>query len=88
MRHRSTLALLCLVATLTLFGRDDAFAVTTDPNAEWILSSQLPDGAIAQYPDFTRINPYLGNYVAMGLVRAWAKTGNTAYVDAAERWFA
>ena len=59
-----------------------------EAEAEWILTSQLPDGAIAQYPDFTRINPYLGNYAAMGLVRAWTQTGNTAYVDAAERWFA
>ncbi len=25
------------------------------------------DGAIAQYPDFTRINPYLANYAARGL---------------------
>jgi hypothetical protein len=87
---RRIVASVVTVVAATVIGLSSArvATATTDDEAEWILTSQLPDGAIAQYSDFTRINPYLGNYAAMGLVRAWAQTGNTAYVDAAERWFA
>jgi hypothetical protein len=52
------------------------------------MASQLPDGAIAQWVDRNRIDPYLGNYAAMGLARASAATGDAQYARAAWRWLA
>ncbi|HWF52071.1 MAG TPA: hypothetical protein VG294_15630 [Solirubrobacteraceae bacterium] len=57
-------------------------------DAEWILSAQLPDGAITTGSGRTAIWPYLGNYAAMGLARAAQLTGTTAYADAAWKWLA
>jgi hypothetical protein len=54
--------------------------------ADWILSAQLPDGAIAHYPDKVRILPYLSSFAAVGLSRATAVTGDRRYVQAAWRW--
>ena len=39
-------------------------------DADWILSAQLPDGAIANYSDRQAVWPYLSNFAALGLVRA------------------
>ena len=55
--------------------------VTTDAN--WIVSAQLPDGAIAFYPSGGHIWPYLGNQAASGLARAAQITGNQTYAKAA-----
>lgn len=69
-------------------------ARSTDPQtvasvraeADWILSAQLADGAIAHYPDKVRILPYLSHFAALGLVRASAVTGEPRYVQGAWRW--
>jgi hypothetical protein len=58
--------------------------VQTD--ASWVLTAQLPDGAIANYVDQRSIWPYLSNYAAIGLARATELTRNTAYAAAAWRW--
>jgi hypothetical protein len=54
--------------------------------ADWILTAQLPDGAIAHYPDKVAVWPYLANYAAQGLVRATQVTGDPRYLAAAWRW--
>lgn len=54
--------------------------------ADWILSAQLPDGAIAHYTDKVAIWPYLSNFAALGLVRATKVTGDSRYLKAAWRW--
>lgn len=59
--------------------------------ADWVLSSQLPSGAFAQYPDLQRIDPYVGNYAALGLVAAATCVRDSRYVSAAYRhlgWYA
>ena len=55
-------------------------------DAEWTLSAQLADGAIAHYTDRLQVWPYLANYAAMGLARAAEVSGNGRYSDAAWRW--
>jgi hypothetical protein len=59
-------------------------------NAAWILKSVLSSGAIQVYPDnpAQRIEPYFGNYAAMGLARAAVLTGNHAYAAASWNWLA
>jgi hypothetical protein len=54
--------------------------------AQLILDAQLPDGAITQWIDRTRIDPYLANYAAMGLADASAVSGDGRYVRAGWRW--
>jgi hypothetical protein len=54
----------------------------------WILSARLPDGAIAQFPDRSRIDPYLGNYAALGLAEASRHDGSRAQSAAAWDWLA
>ena len=54
--------------------------------ADWVLSAQLPDGAIAHYTDRIVVWPYLAGFGAMGLARAHEVTGDRKYVDAAWRW--
>ena len=61
-----------------------AHATTSDE--DWLLTSQLPDGAIAQFPDLSRINPYLANYAAIGLAHSYATLHNTTYLNAAWSW--
>src|SRR5687767_1641527 len=57
-------------------------------DANWILSAQMPDGAIAHHVDRVAVWPYLANFAAMGLSRARVVTGNRAYSDAVWRWLA
>lgn len=64
----------------------NAAAVVEDAN--WIMSAQMPDGAIAHHADRVAVWPYLANFAAMGLSRARVVTGNRAYSDAAWRWLA
>lgn len=60
--------------------------------ASWIVSAQLPDGAIgvnAGKP-ITLVWPYLANHAAMGLARATEVTGNSTYAEHAWsylRWY-
>jgi hypothetical protein len=58
----------------------------TVDEAEWALSAQLADGAIAHYADRHEVWPYLANFAAMGLARAVETTGNRRYSEAAWRW--
>ncbi|MDX6207482.1 MAG: hypothetical protein QOF39_3539 [Frankiales bacterium] len=55
-------------------------------DAAWLRQGQLPDGAIAWYVDKQRINPYLGNYAAIGLAEAHKVTGSAADLTAATAW--
>jgi hypothetical protein len=61
--------------------------------ATWILSAQIPDGAIGVWPDTPTIrlvSPYLANAAAIGLARATEVTGNPTYADHAWsylRWY-
>ena len=59
-------------------------AVVADAN--WILSAQLPDGAIPNYPGDDHLSPDMANQAAEGLARAAAVTGDEAYASAAWRW--
>jgi hypothetical protein len=62
--------------------------------AQWIMSAQLGDGAIAAWPDRPVLRivwPYLANSAASGLVRATELTGNPVYAASAWsylRWYA
>ena len=58
----------------------------TVDEAEWTLSAQLADGAIAHYTDRHEVWPYLANFAAMGLARAAETTGNRRYSESAWRW--
>lgn len=53
---------------------------------DFILAAQLPDGAIAQSTDRNRIAPYLANYAAIGLARAYTQGLDPRYLSAAWRW--
>ena len=55
-------------------------------DADWILTAQLPDGAIANYVDQKAIWPYLANYAAMGLAHASEVLSDSKYSTAAWRW--
>lgn len=65
---------------------DPQTAAAVRAEADWILSAQLADGAIAHYPDKVRVLPYLSSFAGLGLVRASAITGEPRYVQAAWRW--
>jgi len=55
-------------------------------DADWILTAQLSNGAIANYVDKQAVWPYLSNFAAMGLARATQVTGDKKYVTAAWLW--
>lgn len=59
----------------------DVAAIASD--ADWILGAITPDGAICTYPDKTFISPYMANYAAVGLARAFQATTQKKYADAA-----
>jgi len=44
---------------------------------------QCPDGAIANHPPDASCDPYLANFVALGLLRAATATGEVRYSSAA-----
>lgn len=80
-----------LAALVALTGTPASAAPTgrrLGAEARWILSAQLPDGAITQFPDRSRIDPYLGNYAALGLAQAFRHDGATAELTAAWAWLA
>jgi hypothetical protein len=52
--------------------------------ADWVLANQTPVGALASHWDLARIDPYLGNFGALGLARAADVTGDVRYADAAQ----
>src|SRR3954453_4049594 len=49
--------------------------------SEWIRSAQLPNGAIATYPDKLRIQPNMGNQAAQGLADHARRTGDAASLE-------
>ncbi len=59
-------------------------AVTSD--ADFIVASQLPSGALKLFPSAVRIEPYVSNYAAAALVRASKVTQKRSYADVAYRW--
>lgn len=82
------LAALAVVALMAL-GVAAARATVVDEanaDADWILQTQLPDGAIANQVDRAAIWPYLSNFAAIGLSRATQLTGDPRYADGAWRW--
>ena len=70
------------------FGRVAAAQAASLPGspAKLILDAQLPDGAITQWIDRSRIDPYLANYAAMGLAKAYAAGGDIRYLRAGWQW--
>jgi len=62
----------------------DLAAVPAD--ADWVLSGQCPDGAIANHPPDGTVQPYLANFAALGLLRAATVTGDVRYSAAAWHW--
>lgn len=70
--------------TINMLSAATVAAIRSD--ADWILTSQAPDGAIATAPDQVHVRPYLGNFAALGLVAAGRATGDTRYIAAAWRW--
>jgi hypothetical protein len=65
-----------------------ADVATVRADADWVLAGQCPDGAIANHPPYGTVQPYLGNFAALGLVRAARVTGDLRYATAAWRWLA
>lgn len=57
-------------------------------HADAILERQLEDGAIVHWQrgDEITIEPYFGNYSALGLFEAYRITGDDKYLDAAVAW--
>ncbi|MGH9292216.1 MAG: hypothetical protein ACRDZ6_05485 [Acidimicrobiales bacterium] len=65
-------------------GTGNSAAISSE--AQWIMSAQLPDGAIAVWPDkpvLRLIWPYVANGAAAGLARATEVTGDPSYARAA-----
>lgn len=54
-----------------------------ESEADWILANQTAVGALASHTDLDRIDPYLGNFAALGLARASTATGDARYREAA-----
>ena len=80
------------IAVASLSSAGSAVAAVKEPRtaaaAEFILRSQLPDGAITQDQDRTRVAPYLANFAALGLARSYQLLHNPAYLRAAWMWLA
>jgi hypothetical protein len=55
-------------------------------DGEFIRSLQMANGAIYADTSRTLVDPYLGNYAALGLARATTATNDRRYVNAALRW--
>jgi hypothetical protein len=96
-RIRRGISVAAVVSVIALLGGlvapPGAGAAVGDPReeADWILSAQLPDGALASHADRTFVNPYLGGFAAIGLGAAARATANPAYAEAAWRfgeWYA
>ena len=88
-RHLRVSVVLAAAAICGALALGAASAGTTDDvrsDADWILTAQLPDGAIAHYVDKQAVWPYLANFAASGLARATKTTGDRRYADAAWSW--
>lgn len=87
------LAILILLAVITSGLALPLHTAALPPNvtqatqdADWIMQSVITSGpmagAIAQYIDKQEIRPYMANFAAMGLARAYQLTGDEDYIDA------
>jgi hypothetical protein len=88
MRGTRVVALASLMTLLAVVAATvPAAAAGSDPRSEadWILSAQLPSGAIASHADRTFVSPYLAAYAAVGLSDATKMTGDPRYAEAAWR---
>jgi hypothetical protein len=66
----------------------EARSILTLPEAEWLLSCAAADDTIAETPGDTNVRPYMANYAAMGLTRAYEVTGNPRYIVPVWKWLA
>lgn len=86
---RRTFAAAVVALTGVLAAAPSGAATGTGPpiaeDADWILAAQLPDGAIATYPDRAVVVPYVANLAATGLAHASLATGRSSYARAAWR---
>jgi hypothetical protein len=69
------------------------FPVTNIPEADWLLTCSLwfttgTSGGITEEPGDDNIRPYMANYAAIGLARAFEITNNSDYLNAAWQWLA
>lgn len=87
--RRAAMAMTSWLAVFAIAGVTSvpAGAAGSDPRSEadWILSAQLPNGAIATHADQTFVSPYLAAYAAQGLADATRITGDPRYAAAAWR---
>jgi hypothetical protein len=63
--------------------------ISIEADANWIVSAQLPNGAIANYPfngTSAVIEPYMSNYGAIGLAEATIATDDAVYANDAWNW--
>jgi hypothetical protein len=93
MRVARGVAMASLMTVLATVASVPAAAAGSDPRSEadWILSAQLPNGAIASHADRTFVSPYLAAYAAVGLSDATRMTRDPRYAEAAWRsleWYA
>lgn len=74
------------VATTAQSGTSSSSSAAIAAAANWILAHEQPDGAILAGGSrgSREINPYLANYAAMGLARAYTATGDESYLH--EAW--
>lgn len=79
-------AFLLVAAGLPASSQYIALGVVT--NANWIMHTVLPSGAIEIYPGTApyEVEPYFANYASMGLAKAALLTGNSSYSNAAWNW--
>ncbi|MGC9122807.1 MAG: hypothetical protein ACP5IB_01865 [Thermoplasmata archaeon] len=54
--------------------------------ANYILNSQLDDGAIKISINSNEIIPYISNIASIGLIYAYELTGNESYLNSAKKW--
>ena len=54
--------------------------------ANYILNSQLDDGAIKISINSNKIIPYISNIASIGLIYAYELTGNESYLNSAKKW--
>lgn len=80
------MTIIMVAAGLVTCTSTTSVATNTTADADWILSAQLPSGAIAIYTDKLYINPYFANFAAQGLAVAHTETGDARYSTAAWQW--
>jgi hypothetical protein len=76
-----------VAAAMPVAGQAATTAPTSDAgdDADWVLTAQRADGAIATSTDRAVVVPYQANLAVIGLADAARATGNSTYSDAAWR---